>query len=431
MTSASEAYLNELADRTFLKPWSIANPFHRAGKEIADLLVPFGQDIILFSDKACRFNSEQEPARAWARWRRAAIDESLKQLGGAVRRLERPDCAIFTDHAAKDPLAYPAPSLEDRRYHMVAVVRPDHDPHARPAGWPGLTYSDLGGPASFQVGPMFIGTSFVHVVDGADLELLLAQLDTAPDLIKYLTSRAAGLATLPGVTFSEPDLLAVATTNWMNGEGFTLKLDDAERRMLTTSPWEAYAGSERANHTKGASKDSYSIDRLIGEFHREYLERRASGVKPVDPERHEQAMRLLAMESRFARRMIVASLKSILDEEQRQTFWASTVPSPTTRGVRYVWLAYPRKPEELSEEAFVDGVLNHLSQYLVVASDTFKSDSVIIGVAVPNRSAQDNLLVMRVFDASERSEALRQEAEYLRGQGVFSDLQPEHRLHRP
>jgi hypothetical protein len=147
---------------------------------------------------------------------------------------------------------------------------------------------------------------------------------------------------------------------------------------------------------------------------------------------HDQACHVDVRRRRrgFARRMIVASLKSILDEEQRQTFWASTVPSPTTSGVRYIWLAYPRKPDELYDEAFVNGILNHLSQYLIVAGDTFKSDSVIIGVAVPNRSAQDNLLVMRVFDASERSEALRQEAEHLRGQGVFGDLQPEHWLHR-
>lgn len=105
--SASETHLRPLAERAILKPWAIPNPFRQAGKELTDLLVPFGEDLVVFSDKACKFDTEKPLDLAWGRWARAAIDGGVKQQGGAVRRLERPDNIIFTDQAGRDPLAYP------------------------------------------------------------------------------------------------------------------------------------------------------------------------------------------------------------------------------------------------------------------------------------------------------------------------------------
>lgn len=420
----------ELADRTFLKPWAISNPFHRSGKELTDLLVPFGDDIILFSDKACRFRGDKELGTAWRRWSRDAIDESITQLKGALRQLERSDCTIFTDHSATDPLAYPPPPHDRRRYHLVAVVRPDLEPSQKPAGWQGLAYSDtldVGEATPFFVGPRIEGEHFVHVLEGEDLELILAHLDTAPDLITYLTSRADALSKRPGVTFREPDLLAIAIGNWMNGAGHTVSLSPSEVQDLDGA-WSRYAGSERAERTQALSKDSYLIDQLIDEFHHEYLRRREAGQ--VDPERHEEAMRLLAAEGRFARRIITSPLMGILDETNHLTVWVSTAPSPTAPGLRYLWLAYPQKPSDVSDAVFARVIHDHLAQYLVVAADTFKDATMVVGLAVPNRSAQDNLLIMRVLEVV-RTKELRQEAAYWRAKGIFRDLEPDPRLHVP
>jgi hypothetical protein len=52
----SESFLLQLAERTFLKPWAIPGPAHKAGKEISDLVIPFGDDVIVISDKACDFD---------------------------------------------------------------------------------------------------------------------------------------------------------------------------------------------------------------------------------------------------------------------------------------------------------------------------------------------------------------------------------------
>ena len=41
-TNAAEEYLTNLAERSFLKLWTVPNPFKEPGKELADLLVAFG-----------------------------------------------------------------------------------------------------------------------------------------------------------------------------------------------------------------------------------------------------------------------------------------------------------------------------------------------------------------------------------------------------
>jgi hypothetical protein len=58
-TTPSEKYLAKLADKTFLNLWSYPNLFidkmeggTSVGKELCDLLVVCGDDIIIFSDKS-------------------------------------------------------------------------------------------------------------------------------------------------------------------------------------------------------------------------------------------------------------------------------------------------------------------------------------------------------------------------------------------
>jgi hypothetical protein len=54
--------------------------------EIADLLVVFESDVIIFSDKDCEFPDTDDPDLDWARWYRRAIVASARQLWGAERQ---------------------------------------------------------------------------------------------------------------------------------------------------------------------------------------------------------------------------------------------------------------------------------------------------------------------------------------------------------
>lgn len=53
----AERHLQKLGDRTFLSLWSYAGiqRDQDGGKEVADLLVVFGDHILIFSDKDCAF----------------------------------------------------------------------------------------------------------------------------------------------------------------------------------------------------------------------------------------------------------------------------------------------------------------------------------------------------------------------------------------
>lgn len=423
--SLSEAYLVSLAERTFLKPWTIANPFRKPGQELSDLIVPFGRDVLVFSDKACRLDLTGPLSVGWERWHRAAVLEGVKQLGGAVRRLEQPGTTVFTDSGARSPLWYELAPAGERTYHLINVARPHWEPGVTPDAWPGLTWSDRSPSVPFTIGPLYAQGRFVHVFDGLDLDLILGQLDTLPDLVEYLSSRERTLTSNTGIAFRERDLLASATKTWVRTGRFEASAAALSAGEARPGAWESYASSDSAAHTLRENAGSYVMDRLVHEFHCTFL----AGVRSQDPSNHERAMRMLAREGRFQRRIIASALKSILDEPDQTTFWASTVPSPTDPNVRYLWLAYPKRAGWMSEKAQEEMVLNHLRHHLVVAADAFQRETTFIGVAWPHASAEDNLLVLEILDAERRTPEMRAEAEHYRTQGVFADLQPEHFLH--
>lgn len=60
--TASEALLAELCERSFLQLWTYPNLFKKPGKELIDLMVVFGDDILLFSDKSCAYPQTGNPA---------------------------------------------------------------------------------------------------------------------------------------------------------------------------------------------------------------------------------------------------------------------------------------------------------------------------------------------------------------------------------
>jgi hypothetical protein len=61
-TTAAERFLARLCSKSFLSLWSYPGVYRDQGKrgpgdgkEICDLLVVFGDDIVVFSDKDCHF----------------------------------------------------------------------------------------------------------------------------------------------------------------------------------------------------------------------------------------------------------------------------------------------------------------------------------------------------------------------------------------
>lgn len=425
--SSSEAFLLSLVQRSFLKLWAVPNSFYAQNKELSDLIIPFGDDVIIISDKACRFDFEKPSKLAWGRWYRSAIKDSVRQLKTAMQRIERAPESVFTDSRASSPLPWPIAQNGKPRFHLVAVARPHPSPDSELPDWPGLRYQFPISDEPFRVGKVDVAGLQVHIFDGPTIDLILDRLDTAPDFIAYLTERAERLAEANEYDFSERDLLAASLIGW----------DKAPTRLPSAPPleavtdglWEMYETGGIARFRHLADSKSRIIDAFVEHTHDEFVAGRVLYDQPTYVQ-HEHAMRLLAAESRFARRVVATELHDILDEPDQSTFWASTVRSPTNPSLRYVWLIYPTRPEEMSEAEFDRFAEQHLKQHVLVAQGLFE-ETLVLGICLPNRTAEDTATVTVLHDGSKWTETDRQEALKLQEHGVFSQLEAIERAHIP
>lgn len=424
--SLSEAFLKTLAEKTFLKVWAISNPFYKKGKEMTDLIIPFSDDIIIISDKAATFDAAASVDVAWGRWSRRALESSVQQLEGAMRTVRESPGSVFLDAGVTTRSPLPLGPAGTRRIHLVAIARPDHDPEAAPESWPGLTCVPVADGRPFHIGKIERKGAIVHVFDGPTINLLLETLDTAPDFLAYLKGREARLREGGDYGFVEKDLLAAAMIGWDDDALGLPSLPPLD--AVVPGLWDRYAGSGRHQARMAADRPSHIIDNYINSEHTELLAGRFLYHQPTY-EQHERAMRLLASESRFARRIITHELYDLLGEDDQTTFWASTVRSPSQAGLRYVWLTYHKRPEDAPQEAYDRYVMGHLQDHVLVVRALF-GEPLVLGLGLPNPAAEDTALFTVLF-GGEWSDEDQEEALKLQASGIFADPKPHQRLHSP
>lgn len=85
-STASERLLADLGDAAFLQLWSYPNLFFDKkqggkgdGKELCDMLVVCGDDVVIFSDKHIKYQDDKPVDVAWPRYYRKAVQEAVKQ----------------------------------------------------------------------------------------------------------------------------------------------------------------------------------------------------------------------------------------------------------------------------------------------------------------------------------------------------------------
>jgi hypothetical protein len=199
----AERYLKSLCDDTFLSLWSFPRIYRDQGvsqnieKEVCDLLVVFGNTILIFSDKACEFPRHTDVNVAWKRWFKRAIAKSAAQAWGAERWIrEHPD-RLFLDPACKKPFPFDLPS--EPAFHLIVVAHHVADAYRSYCGGGSGSLrmrSDLPGTKGysiddepFVIGDLDSGRTFVHVLDDTSLRILMQTLDTISDFVAYLTKK--------------------------------------------------------------------------------------------------------------------------------------------------------------------------------------------------------------------------------------------------
>ena len=194
--------LAALADKIFLNLWTYPNLFGSAGKELCDLLVVCGDDILIFSDKSIHWSSGADVKVAWPRWYRKAIGKSAAQINGAARYLRDHADQLFLDAACKERFPFTLPPAERRRVHLIAVALGASEACAKygkeSPGYfaidPALkgddhTNTGAEGFKPFAIGDVQPDGGFIHVFNEPALELLTRELDTVTDFARYLMRR--------------------------------------------------------------------------------------------------------------------------------------------------------------------------------------------------------------------------------------------------
>jgi hypothetical protein len=377
-TTPSERYLAVLADRTFLNLWSYPNLFvdrkqggKGDGKELCDLLVVCGDDIIIFSDKSIEWPNGADFETAWCRWYRRAIEKSVSQIGGAERWLAQFPDRIFLDPSCTEKLPLALPPVDRRRVHGVIVglgARAACAAHYPGSSGSFLVTPDLKGkqhldPKSAGFLPFGIGDvrpdgSFIHVFDDRALDLVMSELDTLIDFTEYLTKREKIIRSgrLLPVT-GEEELLGYYMTSYGPNEIHDFvkprggEWQEGEHLLVPEGTFAGLANQPAYKAKKKADEVSYAWDRLIEQFSNNILAGTSVHVFGEDPgaAEAEQALRTLALEPRVQRRLLGDGLINAMrraEELAQDRFVRVALPGPHSadRSVGYVFLilAYPK-----------------------------------------------------------------------------------------
>jgi hypothetical protein len=384
----SERILADLGDQAFLNLWSYPNLFidkkkngQGVGKELCDLLVVCGDDVLIFSDKAIAWQVEKEYNVAWPRFFRRAIAASVDQIKGAERWITQFPDRIFTDPACEHKLPISLPAPEKRRIHGIVVAGGAHkacqahykDDSGSFIIMPPLTTledhvaADGPGRMPFAIGDLNPGGMFIHAFDDVSIRMLLTHLNTISDFTQYLNKRAEYLRSGQLLmAHGEEELLGrYLTISMQTGErAFETKRPKKYKGFVTTTiqgEWASYLFCPGYLEKTLADDASLFWDRLIKSFSDNIVGGTSVAMFGEEPNAAdaERALRFMALESRFARRVLGEGVKGAMQNALKiktDSFARVMLPSnasadPTLAYVILI-LAYP---SDLDKEGGLPG----------------------------------------------------------------------------
>ena len=335
--TGSERALAKLARETFLSLWSYPNVVRDEpqgkgviAKEIADLLVVFEDDVVLFSDKDCVFPSTGNLDLDWSRWYRNAVDKSAKQLWGAERQIRAHPDRIFIDPKCKTRLPIPLPDSTRMRIHRVVVAHGAAQRRREALGGSGslmITPQIIGdghqlprgkGGTPFAIGRVSATKPFVHVLDDTSLDLLLKNLDTVSDFVGYLRKKEAFIASGGlGMAAGEEPLLGwyVGKVNDDDEHDFVLPAEAGAKPLaLSEGRWHDFLKSGERHRKLEADRISYLWDELIELFTRHYMAGTSHHLTTTQSTHYdfEKVLRFFARENRTRRRVLAGAVSDML-----------------------------------------------------------------------------------------------------------------------
>jgi hypothetical protein len=442
----SERYLTRLGERSFLSLWTYPGVYRDQGKlgvghgkEVCDLLVVFGDHILIFSDKDCAYPDTGNAQRDWCRWFKKSVVRSAEQVWGAERWIRSYPDRLFLDRACTQPFPIDLPNPATARFHRIVVARTASTRCRATFGGSGslmldpaiigpMHFADEASVKPFAVGDLDPVRGFVHVLDGTSLGILMRELDTVSDFVNYLTRKEAFVrgGRFGGAT-GEEELLAY----------YLRRLNDREENdfvvpagitqvWMQEGLWHEYVTGPLRLARVDADEVSYIWDRLIETFNHHTLAGTSYGpAASATVSEREQAVRLLAAEPRTARRVLGQSLIQFL-RESKPGFRTTRVMMPVRLGgPHYVFLALSQPPFVTSEAEFREFRWELLKGLCLVAKLVLPAATDIVGLATEVGLETVRSEDVVYYDARQWCPAHQSEAERLqRDLGLLTQCGP-------
>ena len=349
--TSSERNFAALADKIFLNLWTYPNLFNIDGKELCDLLVVCGDDVLIFSDKNVAWKRGDDFGLSWSRWYRGAVEELAQQINGAARYLRERADELYLDAARKEKFPFVLPPPDRRRMHHIAVALGASEACSNyykeaPGYFPidpdlkGRSHIDTAavGFVPFTIGDVQPDGTFIHVFTEPALALLASELDTVTDFTRYLMRRERIMRSghlLP--VAGEHDLLGQYLLSGGPDEDHDFarpgggEWQEGEKLLIPAGTYAGLAALPGYKARKDADKVSYVWDDILGLFTASILAGEAEGAvgKEPKPAEVEEGLRSMAREPRLRRRVLGASIASGMkkaEDEKTDRFARNMVP---------------------------------------------------------------------------------------------------------
>jgi uncharacterized protein YchJ len=355
----SERYLAELCEKNFLSLWSYPRPFRDQGgnKELCDLLVVMGEDVIIFSDKHCVLKPKSTLEIDWQRWFRSAVWSGARQAWGAERWLrEHPD-RVFLDPECTRRLPVPLPSSGDARFCLVVTVHGVGAACRAMLGGTGslMLCSDIHGLLShsepFVIGDLDPDRPFVHVFDDATLDFVMSTLDTTTDFVRYLQEKERLCRSRTLRAAGEENLLAHYLTHVDDtGEHSFVFESDADMIAIDESWWTHFASSKERQAQIEHDQVSYLWDGLIEKFAVHALGGTTYFATSPALASSEKILRFMAAEPRLHRRALSEAFLEAVESTPANQRRIRVIPRQLRDEPMYVFVVFPWRDDQPEDE---------------------------------------------------------------------------------
>ncbi len=305
----TEKLLSRLCGNTFLEMFSYLNPVREDGKELCDLIAVFDDHVFIFFDRESRKmdNAAKDISVRWKRWKKEVIEKQVRALAGAEKYI-RTGKPIFLDPMRETALPVTMPRNPVVHRFIVAhgaAEACEASSGSNVYGSLAVSYLKPGvPPLDFPFYVELGNGDPVHVLDSANVELVLGELDTFFDFTSYVAEKEDAIRRYDFLAYcGEEDLLAHYFRNY-DPEANRYRIGERDSRIsgvvIEEGAWKSFAASEECRERKEANKVSYFWDELLQRTYRNALD--GTLIGDVDLGRERNALNEMAKEPRLARR---------------------------------------------------------------------------------------------------------------------------------